>query len=581
MNDGLFGGFTNTHGSAVSPAMYAQGISSPDFNSLLESFTNTQYAGEETIGSYQQHPGPGYHGQQRLGDVALPHDDFAAGSKYGEDPSADRSFFGSTGQNSVSHSYHGGLRIHRDHVDLPMAPPPSSYLTEQPTPNTVSRLEEAAAHHASTSAHQSYTGGIGRQSRSSTLSDGVHMGNLSLDSPRHSLSTSSASSSQNSPTTPISAHSLDASASFSAQQQRSMSGLQQAFAATKTHGSHSQQGTLDLSASLPPSLLHQGQYQYPHYPLAAVNPISRSVASLPLVPSPSRMSSAGLMDQVVSSRRALASPLASEMESFPAMSSSQQRVGKKHTRSRSGISTSPPLTPARGSLRSSRRSGAQPSDADSTPIGYEPAPSRAGPHRTPVKAASGTPKRPDLRRTASHTPHGSRTSSPSLISPAQSDAIRGPLLASMSNSAHLARITGGGVGLDFAGGSSMTRAASSPGWAASSTNAVRSASSSSSQASSTSGGQHSRRSSQASALLMSPLTHGGSASAPAATAATSQLPISRAEALQAVAHLRMYLAQQAVILQTIPPQSAATVIGTYEQAQAVEDLYRRLQARHA
>lgn len=565
-NDGIFNAYYGN--PASSPAMYAQGISSPDFNSLLESFTNPAYASDDS--------GNGSFGQQTATNYLQPS---------GSGPAFPYTAFGSAGQSPKSEPFSGfsangpaadrpafgdGLNIHQDHFKAKPAPPPSSYLTEQPTASTVSRLEEAAAlQPPSVTAHQSYTGGIGRQSRSSTLSDGVHIASLSLDSPRHSLSASSASSAQSSPATPMSGFALDGSGqSFALQQQRSMSQMAQNAMTGKYFGPSHITDANPLSASLPPSYVHHTQqmqdtYQYQHYPLTTVNPLSRSVASAPLVQSPSRMSNAGLMDQVVNSRRALASPLSNDIDSFPSGAGVAKKASKKHGRSRSGTSASPPLTPARSALRASKRSGAAGEIDTTTPSGNGQTPSQVGPCRTPAKiSASSTPKRPDLRRTASHTPHGSRTASPA-----------GP-----PNAAHLARLAGGGVELDFAGSSSMSRAASSPGWALGASQ-PRPSSSSSSLASSASSSAPSRRSSQAAGLLMSPLPHEGPHSASALPAPSAQMPISHAQALGAVTQLRLYLAQQAAILQTIPPQPAATVVGTYEQAQAVDDLHRRISGK--
>lgn len=567
-NDSIF----NAHyGQTMSPAMQAQGMSSPDFNSLLESFTNSQYAGDDTLNSFNQPHSGNFLPYQQSGPAPL----FQQGAYVS--PKTEDSPFAPSQAGDV-HPFDGGLRLQQNHFDAAVPPPPSSYLTEQPTPNTVSRLEEAAAqHHTSVTAHQSYTGGIGRQSRSSTLSDGVPIAGLSLDSPRHSLSTSSTSSPQNSPTTPVSGFSLDGNvSSFAMQQQRSMGHFPQRHAYGKCQGLDQNVTPIagnPLSASLPPSYLHESQpmhetYHYQHYPSATGHYLSRSIVSAPLVPSPSRLSSAGLMDQVVNSRRALASPLTGEVVSFPPATAIPSKTsGKMHGRSRSGTSASPPSTPARSALRSSRRPG-QVNDAPVMPVS-EQTPSQAGPCRTPAKSSAlNTPKRPDLRRTASHTPHGSARSSPVAVGS-----------AGHSSAAHLARLSGGGIELDFAGSDSMTRSTSSPGWALTGSVGTR-PSSSSSIASSTSGSAPSRRSSQAAGLLMSPIPpNGGPLSAPAALAATAHVPVSHAQALQAVAQLRLYLSQQAAYLQTAPPQSAATVVGTYEQLHSVDDLYRRVHAK--
>lgn len=258
-------------------------------------------------------------------------------------------------------------------------------------------------------------------------------------------------------------------------------------------------------------------------------------------------------------------------------------------------------------------------------------PSRAGPHRTPGKSGTAaavatglTPKRPDLRRTASATPHMARKPSATALGSMQAAAggmtldtkraqqlQQAQLSSSVSGGGSSAQLTRSvtGIELDFpaspvgtgfgmsVGSSGMTRATSSPGWALSAAPRPRSSGETSSVSVSTasgggngggSSGDRSRRSSTVLSLQMSPLPHSesvgplyssGPLSAPPTTMSSSA--ISPQLALQALETLSSFLAAEAAALYRSPPQSRETVLGTQEQTYAIDDLKLRVQHRLA
>lgn len=454
---------------------------------------------------------------------------------------------------------------------------------------------------------------LSRQDSTRSFLEGPHLSNLTLESPRNSVSAGSStpSSSQNSPTTPLSAYSTDTNLSFQAQQQKHFAQnqtnqvqQQSAFIpyANSTYQVRSHYGNGNpLSMSVPASMSRSGYEQPVHSQLqASARPHGR-------------MSSAGLLDQIVSSRQVLVSPNP-EQPGNVSQATSLNMDSKKGVRSRASsrskkTSPTPPLTPGRSSLRSSKH-GIDPGQLETilsghtTPTGEatgaRQTPSSAGPHRTPSKralsyedaapqaitpATTNTLRRPStLRRTASHTPGATFDRSASfdgLASPANLQASQRAqnaahfAMASAMPPAQKARIAAS-ANLEFPGSTSgvMSRAQSSPGYALSGAFSPQESSSQTVASPDSAYNQSKRRSNTLTALHMSPLgLSTGQSSQP--SPGTSQ-PVSFAEALLALDQITSFLNYQSSIITPYTTQSVDSVLGTYEQMQSIEDLKKRV-----
>lgn len=349
-----------------------------------------------------------------------------------------------------------------------------------------------------------------------------------------------------------------------------------------------------LSMSMPPSMAGAGHAQvpYPGNQQTHTQHLNRAPTSLPLSQSVGRLSSAGLMDQVVSTRRPMVSPDPSS-EAKPPVSSSKkearQRRDSRSSRSSRSRTSTPPSTPARAvTLRSSRaasNAGQAGEDQGSQ------TPSSAGPHRTPSKrvqaaldsnaaaAQASVSQRPGgLRRTASEygatTPKTAKKYSGSiesggLGSPADMDSV---IMRQQQSQAYTAtmsalqRSSGAATPTESTSvGASMMRTRSSPGFAPTLARPASSGDASTAVP---------RRSSTLSGLQMSPM--------PRATVAASPLPgqeVSYETAAAALDQIALFLNQQSALLAKDPNQDVRLAIGTFEQSQSIGDLRARVQAR--
>lgn len=458
---------------------------------------------------------------------------------------------------------------------------------------------------------------LSRQDSTRSFLEGPHLSTLTLDSPRNSVSAgSSTPSSSNSPTTPLSGYGTDTNLSFQHQQNtylnQSQAGQYQpqtafipyahgAYQARNVHVTHG-----GLSMSVPASMPRNG------YEQSARNQSQTSARPH------GRMSSAGLMDQIVSSRQVLASPNPEQMESasqVPSLSKESKKVLRSQASSRSKKkSPTPPVTPGRSSLRASKQ-GVDAGQLQTilsghtTPTGEvsgtTQAPSSAGPHRTASKrtlsyedaphhtvtpAAATTPRRPStLRRSASHTP-GATLDSPAILeglaSPAKVQASQRAqtaaqfAMASAMAPAQKARIAAC-ANLEFPGGVSggMSRAQSSPGYALSGSYSQQQPASGFAVSPNSTNDLAKRRSNTLTSLHMSPL--GLSTSRSSEPSHSPDQPISFAEALLALDQIGSFLNHQSSIVSAYPNQSTDNILGTYEQLQSIEDLKRRVQNKLA
>lgn len=457
---------------------------------------------------------------------------------------------------------------------------------------------------------------LGRQDSTRSFLEGPHLSSLTLDSPRNSVSAGSSapSSSQNSPTTPLSAYNSDLNLSFQNQQQKFLSQSQ----TSQQQGYQQQQQTNfipyanasyqarpnfvagnALSMSVPASMSHTPYEQVPRSQLqSSARPHGR-------------MSSAGLMDQIVSSRQVVVSPNPEQMEG-PQLAHRDKKGRRSRASSKSKTSPTPPATPGRTATRAFKN-GVDAGQLETilsghtTPTGETSAkqtPSNAGPHRTPSKRtlsyesvpqqattpAATTPRRPStLRRTASHTP-GSTLDTPAmfdgLASPANLHASQRAqnaaqfAMASAMAPAQKARIAAS-ANLEFPGGSSsgMSRAQSSPGYALSAGFSQQQSGAQISMSPSTVNEQAKKRSNTMTSLHMSPI--GGSVNRPRDPSLSPNHAVSFAEALLALDQVSSFLSYQSSIITPYSNQSMDNVLGTYEQLQAIEDLKRRVQNKLA
>lgn len=355
-----------------------------------------------------------------------------------------------------------------------------------------------------------------------------------------------------------------------------------------------------LSASMPPSMSQDSSSMYAQYAVPPTRyPGSQSMA-MSLSQSQGRLSNAGLMDSILASKRAVASPDIPQQEDMHSMrdvyqtSESGSRRNSKSSRSSRSRTSTPPSTPARfGTLRASRSAASVAKDG---PVGQTP--SSVGPHRTPSKRVQalqtslespatipGQPQRPNtLRRSTSEygsqTPKTLRklnTSTPlaslGLASPvdAESNALRHSLNPSVLQSAQRARaaIVSGELDGTSIG---MTRTRSSPGYVP---NMARPHSSSES---SNTGSAVSRRSSTLSSLQMSPLP------IPQDSAALRLAPSPNsaahyATAYQAADALFAFLSAESVKIASNPNQPASLALGTHEQLHSIDALRSLINAR--
>ncbi|CAD6585721.1 MAG: hypothetical protein CYPHOPRED_003181 [Cyphobasidiales sp. Tagirdzhanova-0007] len=522
-----------------------------------------------------------------------------------------------------------GLRIHPAHYQVPQLP-----LTEQPNFSTVANLEEAAAAASRLPAYQPHAlqhASIPHsrtpkpRSRRSTLDGAPHIASLTLSASNKSISTASTtSSSQNSPKTPLSAQGYEYSPAFQQQQQHYLS--QNVYLPSK----------LNHSSASVPLAVEQEHAAHSHHRFPDMNPehAHPPPSSVPLSQSQSRLSSAGLMDQVVSSRRALASPVEAgveRMQSFgdlydttttTSAADEAKSIGSRISRSRSLTST-PPSTPARiGTLRSSRGAaiGLPASVAQAEDYSLQ-SPSSAGPHRTssrrmqamqssfdtqggsPGGASTALGRPTTLRRStseySSHTPKGPREREaatsmgagldltlPEL--PRQHDPAHTTQPGSM-HPLHMTHIGGAGAGMVpehaavTAAAAGMTRAQSSPGYTSTLPRPASSADLSNTTSSSNNNSSFpapSRRSTALSALQMSPLPP---PSAQTATQMAALPPVSVSvsvpEALLALDQLSAFLSSQATLLYSNPKQPAHLALGTQEQCHTIDNIRRRIQLR--
>lgn len=466
---------------------------------------------------------------------------------------------------------------------------------------------------------------LARQDSTRSFLEGPHLSGLTLDSPRNSVSAGSSghSSSQNSPTTPLSAYATDLNLSFQGQQQQKY--LSQSQAAQQGQPQYQQQQ--QQQTNFIPYV--NGAYQArPNY--VAGNALSMSVPAsmsrtgyeqpawtqLQSSARPhGRMSSAGLMDQIVSSRQVLASPVPEQMmeqsnQAVPVKEKKGLRSRASSRSSKSKTSPTPPATPGRSGLRQSKHGvdatqlhtilSGHTTPTAASPVGNRQAPSSAGPHRTPSKRtlsyesvpqqaatpAATTPRRPStLRRTASHTPGSTLDNTfdtSGLASPADLQASHRAqnaaqfAMASAMAPAQKARIAAS-ANLEFPGGASggMSRAQSSPGYALSGSYSQQQVAPLQTPVSpSNPNDQAKRRSNTLSSLHMSPM-----AASPRRGSDPAYSPshtVSFAEALLALDQITSFLNYQSSIMTPFSDQSTDNVLGTYDQLQHIEDLKRRV-----
>ncbi|KAL7006603.1 hypothetical protein EMMF5_003769 [Cystobasidiomycetes sp. EMM_F5] len=511
-------------------------------------------------------------------------------------------------------------------------------------------------------------------SRRSTLDGSApQMSALSLNSPVGSMSTESSTSSlQNSPITPLSAYGYVVqgqaphtatrmlptfSGQFQYAQQQPLNVHRMSIDSAKLEYDHQayHHHQAPLAASLPASFAHdpalvyssmnmahprQQQHTIP-FPTQGDNTASKmismpvqmtqsSASSVPLQQSTrSRMSSAGLMDRIVSSREISLPPAATSPETIegimhttdltarsmpPSTSSSDASTSSRTSRSSSSKSATPPTTPARtGGSRITRSSASKqtPTQTQTTPTAqFSQTESLAGPHRTPSKRnlsamastdfnrpsgfspavpvdarSTKTPQRPGIRRTASHTPQSSRPGSAGNI---RLQAMSNAVSASPYDQQFPSRLSSADYGQPVMqafethlveevhnnDSSSILRTQSTPGL-------LQDRPSSSLQnalgATSMLPVTRSRRAGTLS-LQMSPLSAPSTSSSPQEHVSAPPSPMaSFADALNALNVLSNFLAFQSTRTNTVQPNEPA--LGTPDQHQAISDLRYRVQMR--
>lgn len=524
----------------------------------------------------------------------------------------------SNSPSSLDLEFAHGLRIHPAHFQAPQAK-----SVEHHGYSTVTDLEEAAAAASHLQPYKQQPGQQytltqhGSRPRRLTFEGGSQLTSQPLSSSHHSLSTASTtSSSQNSPKTPLSAHNYDQSSALmqTYQHQYPVQNAYQPSEFSMPQQYHQHQHLFnDLSASLPSSF-SQEYASHPHtrFVQTSADTLPTNMTSAPLSQSHSRLSSAGLMDQVVSSRRPIPSPSLPHAESMQSSGDTHKTdyIDEAHgDQSRYPVSRSPtstpPSTPARsGSTRLSRKPVA-PFPASSS---HESYPSQiistAGPHRTPSKRILGiqssfessphavdpndpsiVSQRPNtLRRStsdySSHTPKSSRRNAVlagfGLTSPVDMDLSK---LKQQRTATHLAQeLSAQSLDMTIAAAdvksqtaeSGMTRARSSPGDA---TSIAMLAGSAGNNANTKTSSHPSWRSSTTSALQMSPLPFVTQHS-PSDVASTP--PVSVAEALLALDQLSAFLSSHAAVLYSNPQRPAHLALGTQEQCHSIENIRRRI-----
>lgn len=507
--------------------------------------------------------------------------------------------------------------------------PTDSYSSShRPNSQTVPYLEAiAAAPSAAMSMSQSQSeqmsfnpqsSHLGRQDSTRSFLEGPHLSGLTLNSPRNSISAGSStpSSSQNSPTTPLSAYSVDPNLSFQSQQQIYMSQSQQGSAMMQhqpstfiPYANGSQQNAQEYVAGNALSMSVPASFSSRNAPYDSTARHQLQASAKPH----GRMSSAGLMDQIVSSRQVLVSPNPEQENIQPFPATKEKKGARSRASSKSKTSPTPPATPGRSGLRASKH-GVDATQLETilsghtTPTGENGPhqnPSSAGPHRTPSKRtlsyesvpqqavtpAATTPRRPStLRRTASHTPG---SSSPHEYIAGGADGLASPAnlhtsqraqnaaqfaLASAMGPAQKARIAAS-ANLEFPTGTSsnsMSRAQSSPGYAFTPTSSQPASVPSIMSPNNASIDQAKRRSNTLTSLHMSPLGLSTNERSGVASVIPTH-PVSFAEALLALDQVSTFLNHQASIISSRPNQTTHSVLGTYEQLQAIEDIKRRVQ----
>ncbi|KAK9899951.1 hypothetical protein P389DRAFT_5995 [Cystobasidium minutum MCA 4210] len=459
---------------------------------------------------------------------------------------------------------------------------------------------------------------LARQDSTRSFLEGPHLSGLSLNSPRNSISAGSStpSSSQNSPTTPLSAYSSDLNLSFHSQQQNYLAQSQQGGAMLHqqaanfipyANGAH--QNTQKYVAGNALSMSVPASFSSRSTPYDSVPRSQLQTSAKPH----GRMSSAGLMDQIVSSRQVAVSPNPEKENMHPSLVPKEKKGVRSRASSKSKTTPTPPATPGRAGLRASKH-GVDPTQLETilsghtTPTGEtapRQTPSSAGPHRTPSKRtlsyesvpqqaitpAATTPRRPStLRRTASHTPGSSSPheyiagGADGLASPANLQASQRAqnaaqfALASAMGHAQKARIAAS-ANLEFPSGASsgsMSRAQSSPGYALTSSFSQQPNNNVAMASPGMSYNDQAKRRSNTISLQMSPLstsTYGPSS----ASSSNSNVPVSFAEALLALDQMSSFLNHQATFISSHSNQTMDNVLGTYEQMQAIDDLKRRVQ----